>query len=163
MNLKHKKQPFNLIAAIKGESFDFISPMPIAQCAELLLARSERATGMFASRQHVRINVWPAPSVYRFKMQQDIGRNVNIRTKGTLTPVDASSTRVTGKSEFGLLERVLFIFVMPVFGVIFFVTTPFQGFTFVVFFVVGYPLMLALMVVEISKMTKIVYDVLSEY
>lgn len=154
------QHPFTL-SSLWQQEFEFVSPLPVDECANLLFAKSERGSGFLASRRKLLVEMTGyRGDHYDFRMQRSFGKNTSIEVKGHLRRWDDTSTLVTGDAMSDRWQLILAVLVAPI--VIYMDITIWGGLLPVVFVSLIMLFSIGQMFVLRQQMIRIVYDTLSD-
>lgn len=143
------------------QEFKFVSPMPIDECARSLADKNERKNGLFANQHKLVVKITPdVTGGYRFKLHRDAGRNLHVVTQGTLSRWEEGATLVSGSSQVGTITVLVFCLVLLI--VVPIAMSGAFADSFGLLFVLSFIVMFAFLAVERNRMTKIIYNTLSD-
>src|SRR5258706_11978789 len=99
---EHEQKLSAWLSSLSGKPFSFEAWYSLEDCVVRLERKSERKTGIFASRSTLLIKVSRVDSdKYVFSLERDAGRGLVIKAAGRLQRRDDHSTVVNGQINIG--------------------------------------------------------------
>src|SRR5215470_6464053 len=96
-----------------NEPFEFISPLPLEDCAERLRKKSE-PTRFFSLHNPLKVDIQLLDADgYQFSMRRDAGRNLVVEAVGVLERVE-EGTRISGLGRFYRFSLALIFLILVV-------------------------------------------------
>lgn len=115
---KRKSKPGRIWWNIEGRrDFEYISRLPVDECARQLEARNQRGSSTFASHHKQRVTVQQQNAdVYHFTMDKDAGRNLAAEINGTMESRRDGGTLIYGTGRISMVSTLLTLLFAFLFG-----------------------------------------------